>query len=70
MPSNPFLSRTPMYLDVADMAVHETNDVFGIVIQRAALMSNAVGGWRMPGPMAERGDFGHQNGLGGVSDGA
>ena len=45
---SPLLSRTPMYFDVTDMAVHKTNDVFGIVIQRAAFIRDAVGGWIVP----------------------
>ena len=57
-----------MYLDVTDMAVHKTNDVLGIVIQRAAFMSDTVGGWIVPSPRAKRRDFCHQNCPGGVID--
>ena len=52
--------------DITEMAVHETNYIFGIVIQRAAFVSDTVRGWIVPGPWTERRDFRDQNCSGGV----
>ena len=48
IPGSPFLSGVPMYFDVTDVALDKTNDVFRIVIQCAAFMSDTVGGGIVP----------------------